>query len=223
MMNIEMFYALAFSTILLYIWFKMQVTNEQKLKKILDANIGYITRQQVDEQGIPSWFLTDFVRKNGLVKIDKGFYAQDDWLRDDFLVFQYKYPKFIFSFVSALFLHGLTDRLPESFEVTGPKNYRPFVPDGSVVIHTDTRGTYDLGVVDVKTSLGHVVHSYDREKTLCDIIRNSHKIDSEIYTKALRLYAKSKKKNVGNLIHYAQTMKIEKKVSEIMLVVLNED
>lgn len=54
-MNIEMFYALAFSTILLYIWFKMQVTNEQKLKKILDANIGYITRQQVDEQGL-SWF-----------------------------------------------------------------------------------------------------------------------------------------------------------------------
>ena len=75
----------------------MQVTNEQKLMKMLDANKGYITRRQVDERGIPSWFLTDLVRKAELVKIDKGFYARADWLRDDFLVFQYKYPRFVFS------------------------------------------------------------------------------------------------------------------------------
>jgi predicted transcriptional regulator of viral defense system len=201
----------------------MQVTNEQKLMKVLGANKGYITRRQVDERGIPSWFLTDLVRKAGLVKIDKGFYARADWFRDDFLVFQYKYPRFVFSHLSALFLHGLTDRLPESFEVTGPKNYRPFSPDGSVVIHTDSRASYDLGVVDVKTSLGHAVRCYDREKTLCDIIRISGKMDPEVYTKALRLYARSKKKDVGKLMDYARAMKIEKKVSEIMMVVLNED
>ena len=201
----------------------MQVTNEQKLMKMLDANKGYITRRQVDERGIPSWFLTDLVRKAELVKVDKGFYARADWLRDDFLVFQYKYPRFVFSHLSALFLHGLTDRLPESFEVTGPKNYRPFVPDGSVAIHTDSRASYDMGVVDVKTSLGHAVRCYDREKTLCDIIRISDKMDTEVYTKALRLYARSKKKDVGKLMGYARAMKIERKVSEIMMVVLNED
>ena len=201
----------------------MQVTNEQKLIEMLDANKGYITRRQVDEREIPSWFLTDLVRKAELVKVDKGFYARADWLRDDFLVFQYKYPRFIFSHLSALFLHGLTDRLPESFEVTGPKNYRPFVPDGSVAIHTDSRASYDLGVVDVMTSLGHAVRCYDREKTLCDIIRISGKMDPEVYIKALHLYAKSKNKDVGKLIDYARAMKIEKKVSETMMVLLNED
>ena len=200
----------------------MQVTNEQKLKKMLNANMGYITRKQVDQQQIPSWFLTDFARKNALVKIDKGIYALEDWLRDDFLVFQYKYPKFIFSYISALFLHGLTDRLPESFEVTGPKNYRPFAPNGSVSIHTDSRETYSLGITEVRTSLGHTVLCYDMERTICDLIRNSHKMDQEIFVKALRLYAKSKKKNIGNLLRYAQTMKIEKKVSNIMMVLLNE-
>ena len=104
----------------------MQETNEKKLEKMLNANSGYITRKQVDSHKIPSWFLTDFVRRQGLVKIDKGFYAQEQWIRDDYLVFQYKYPQFIFSHVSALFLHGLTDQLPDYFEVTGPKNYRPF-------------------------------------------------------------------------------------------------
>ena len=202
----------------------MQVTNEQKLKNMLRMNKGFITRKQVDSHKIPSWFLTDFVRRQGLVKIDKGFYAQEQWIRDDYFVFQYKYPKFIFSNVSALFLHGLTDRLPDYFEVTGPKNYRPFSPNPSVAIHTDSRDeTYRLGICKIKTSLGHLVECYDTERTLCDIIKNSRKIDAEIYGKALRLYAKSKDKNTRNLLHYAQILKIENKVAELMTVVLNED
>lgn len=202
----------------------MQVTNEQKLKNMLRMNKGFITRKQVDSHKIPSWFLTDFVRRQGLVKIDKGFYAQEQWIRDDYLVFQYKYPKFIFSHVSALFLHGLTDHLPDYFEVTGPKNYRPFSPNPSVAIHTDSRDeTYRLGICKIKTSLGHLVECYDTERTLCDIIKNSRKIDAEIYGKALRLYAKSKDKNTRNLLHYAQILKIENKVAELMTVVLNED
>lgn len=202
----------------------MQETNEKKLEKMLNANSGYITRKQVDNHKIPSWFLTDFVRKQGLVKIDKGFYAQEQWIRDDYLVFQYKYPKFIFSYVSALFLHRLTDRLPDYFEVTGPKNYRPFSPNPSVAIHTDSRDeTYKLGVHEIKTSLGHLVESYDMERTLCDIIKNSRKIDAEIYGKALRLYAKSKDKDIRKLLRYAKILKIENKVAELMTVVLNED
>ena len=202
----------------------MQETNEKKLEKMLNANSGYITRKQVDTHKIPSWFLTDFVRKQGLVKVDKGFYAQEQWIRDDYLVFQYKYPRFIFSHVSALFLHGLTDRLPDYFEVTGPKNYRPFSPNHSVAIHTDSRDeTYKLGICKIKTSLVHLVECYDTERTLCDIIKNSRKIDAEIYGKALRLYAKSKDKNTRNLLHYAQIWKIENKVAELMTVVLNED
>ena len=46
---------------------------------------------------------------------------------------------------------------------------------------------------------------------------------AEIYGKALRLYAKSKDKNTRNLLHYAQVLKIENKVAELMTVVLNED
>jgi len=106
----------------------------------------------------------------------------------------------------------------------GPKNYRPFSPNPSVAIHTDSHEkTYKLGICKIKTSLGHLVECYDMERTICDIIKNSQKIDAEIYGKALRLYAKSKDKNTRNLLHYAQILKIENKVAELMTVVLNED
>ena len=199
--------------------------NEHNLNELLDANNGYITRRQIDEANISSWFLTDFVRKRGLVKIDKGFYALPSWICDDFLVFQYKYPKFIFSYLSALYLNKLTDSLPSFFEVTGPKNYRPLTNFlGEVVVHTDSRNdVYELGISEVKTNLGYTVRSYDKERTICDIIRNSNKIDSEIYVKALHLYKKNPAKDINTLMQYARKMGIQKKVSDVLTVVLNED
>lgn len=185
-------------------------TNSSKLGDILNKNGGYITRRQVDQNGIQSWFLTDFVRKENLEKLAAGFYAKPDWITDDFLVFQYKYPKFIFSYESALYLLNLADSLPQTFEVTGPKNYRPFSPKENIaIIHTDyKKETYEFGIAEVETNLGNKVLAYNAEKTVCDLIRRSEKIDSEIYTKALYNYSKLKNKNPSRLIEYAKIMGI---------------
>lgn len=199
-------------------------TNVSKLGNILRINGGYITRRQVDQNGIQSWFLTDFVRKERLEKLAAGFYAKPDWIPDDFLVFQYKYPKFIFSYESALYLLNLADSLPQTFEVTGPKNYRPFSPKENIaVIHTDyKKEIYELGIAEVETNLGNKVLVYNAEKTICDLIRRSERIDSEIYTKALYNYSKMKCRNPSQLIEYAKIMGIQKKVYDTMMVVLNE-
>lgn len=201
-----------------------QETNVSKLNKLLSQNGGFITRTQVDQNNISSWFLTDFVRKNNLEKLAPGFYAKTDWIPDDFFIFQYQYPKFIFSYESALYLLNLTDTLPQSFEVTGPKNYRPFnTKNSAVIVHTDyKKETYELGITQIKTNLGNNVQVYNAEKTICDLIRHFQKIDSENYTKSLHNYAKLKDKNISRLIEYSKIMGIEKKVSEIMMVVLNE-
>ena len=201
-----------------------QETNVSKLNKLLSQNGGFITRTQVDQNNIPSWFLTDFVRKNNLEKLAPGFYAKTDWIPDDFFIFQYQYPKFIFSYESALYLLNLTDTLSQSIVVTGPKNYRPFnTKNSAVIVHTDyKKETYELGITQIKTNLGNNVQVYNAEKTICDLIRHSQKIDSENYTKSLHNYAKLKDKNISRLIEYSKIMGIEKKVSEIMMVVLNE-
>ena len=201
-----------------------QETNVSKLNKLLSQNGGFITRTQVDKNNISSWFLTDFVRKNNLEKLAPGFYAKTDWIPDDFFIFQYQYPKFIFSYESALYLLNLTDTLSQSIEVTGPKNYRPFnTKNSAVIVHTDyKKETYELGITQIKTNLGNNVQVYNAEKTICDLIRHSQKIDSENYTKSLHNYAKLKDKNISRLIEYSKIMGIEKKVSEIMMVVLNE-
>lgn len=212
-----------FNQFLLF-WLKMKETNYTRLETLFARNGGFITRKQVDAENIQSWFLTDFIRRKNLLKIDKGFYADEEWVRDDFFVFQYKYPRFVFSFTSALFLHGLADALPAMLEISGPKNYRPFSPDGSVIIHSiSNEEIYQLGQAKLKTNLGNEVLAYDVERTICDLVKNTNRVDSEIYTKAIHAFVKRKDRDVEKLMRYSRTMGIESKVSNLMMVLINED
>ena len=90
--------------------------------------------------------------------------------------------------------------------------------------HTDTVDeSYNLGITDIKTSLGNVVRAYDKEKTICDLIKHKDKIEFEVYVKALTRYARSKDKDINKLMRYAQIMKIENKVRDQMEVIINAD
>ena len=93
-----------------------------------------------------------------------------------------------------------------------------------VITHTDIIDkSYSLGIIDVQTNLGNSVKVYDKEKTICDLIKHKDKIDFEIYVKAMTRYAKSRDKNINKLMEYAQNMKIENKVRNQMEVILNAD
>lgn len=196
---------------------------EETINTIVEKNKGFVTRKEIDKNDIPSIYLTRYVKKHGFKQIVRGFYAKEEWIIDPYLVFQYTYPRFIYSFNSAIYLHGLGDILPNYLEVTGPFNYRPMskVRD-DVIAHTDTVDeSYNLGVVEVMNILGNTVRVYDKEKTICDIIKNKEKIEFEVYVKALNNYAKSKEKDINKLMEYARIMKIENKVRLQMEVILN--
>ena len=199
------------------------MTTFERIQKLVKKNNGYITGKEVAEDNIPSIYLSRYVKKYGLKQIARGFYALEDWMVDPYLVFQYTYPKFIYSYDSAIYLNGLGDALPNYFEVTGPFNYRPMskVQEG-VITHTDTVDeTYNLGVIKVKNSFGNEINIYDKEKTICDLIKHKDRIDFEVYAKALNQYAKAKDKNINKLMEYAHVMKIENKVRSQMEVILN--
>ena len=201
------------------------MTVEERIEAIVKNNNGYVTRKDIDKNDIPSVYLTRYVKKHNLKQIIRGFYAKPDWMVDPYLVFQYTYPQFIFSFNSAIYLHGLGDILPNYLEVTKPINYHPYTKRrDDVVVHTDTVSvSYNLGIIEITTSLGNIVRVYDKEKTICDIIKNKEKMEFEVYVKALNRYAKSKDKNINQLIEYARVMKIENKVRSQMEVLLNGD
>lgn len=201
------------------------MTYFEKILEIITNNGGYITGKDAKKAIIPTAVLSEYIKKHNLIKHCPGFYSTEQWMRDDYFIFQYQYPKLVYSFYSAAYLHRLGDYIPTYLEVTGPKNYRPFpLPKDGVILHTDTKEvTYYLGISEIETSFGNKVKVYDIEKTVCDFIKNREKIETESFVKCVTWYRKRRDKDVNKLIRYAIIMKIEDKVSNLMEVLLNED
>jgi predicted transcriptional regulator of viral defense system len=62
---------------------------------------------------------------------------------------------------------------------------------------------------------------YDRERTICDCFKYRSRLDNEIFNKALNAYANDTNKNLKNLSAYAKKLRVYKKVTELMEVLLN--
>ena len=68
---------------------------------------------------------------------------------------------------------------------------------------------------------GVMLSVYDRERTICDCFKYRSRLDNEIFNKALNAYANDTKKNLQNLSVYAKKLRVHKKVTELMEVLLN--
>ena len=199
-------------------------TNYETIEAIYTKNHGFITRKEIDEKHIPSWFLSDFVKKNRLIRIAPGFYASAEYTVDDYFILQMRYQKYIFSGMSALYLHHLTDKIPEDICITCPQGYHPSrkpLPHLKIV-SISNHLLYNLGISETKTMFGNKVRVYDRERTICDLIKYRDKYDGETFVKAMKIYVSSNS-NQRKLFRYAKEMRIEKAVFEIMELITNEN
>lgn len=192
-----------------------------KILKIVKKNNGYVTTKEVVKNGINKTFLTNLVRNGTLVRISRGYYGLPNYIEDEYYKIASKSRNARFSMATALYLHNLSDRTPLVYNITLPFGYSGVLQkEKNVILNFVKRELLDLGVIEITSPFGMKIKVYDIERTICDIIKNKNKMDAEIFSKALKDYAKSKNKNLSKLTKYANAMNIEKKVSEYMEVLL---
>ncbi|MBQ9708941.1 MAG: type IV toxin-antitoxin system AbiEi family antitoxin domain-containing protein [Firmicutes bacterium] len=186
---------------------------------VKDGN-GYLLTSTVVEHFISKHTLADYVRKNGLQKVAHGVYMSEDTWLDELYVLYLRNRKIIFSYETALYLHGLSDREPFYTTVTVPKGYNAeHLKAKGIHVSYIKDEWYEVGLSKVQTNMGNTVPVYDRERTICDIIRNKKDIEIQTYQTAIKEYM-SGKKNLPNLMNYARLFNIEKDVrtyTEVML------
>ena len=197
------------------------MSKQDILDKLVEDGNGYLQTATVLESGVSKQTLAKYVQSHGMKRIAQGVYAAEDAWPDDYYLLSLRNRRIVFSHESALYLHDLTDREPPVTTVTVPTGYNAshIVKQGVKVIHIKPRW-YDMGITTVKTGSGHTVPVYDRERTLCDIIRSKKEIEIQTFQTAMREYMGGKGKNLGNLMRYAKELGIEDEVrtyTEVML------
>ena len=174
---------------------------------------GYLTTKEVTDNNIPKIYLTKLIEENKIERVSRGIYIKKDELVDEFIILQSKSHNVIYSNTTALYLHGLSDRIPIKYDITINNGYKGSLQKASNVnLFYIKKELLNLGVMDYKLDSGNIIKVYDLDKTICDIIKNKKRIDAEIYNKAIREYFYSKKKNTLKLYDYAKKMNIYNKV-----------
>ena len=183
-------------------------------KRILNLfKNGYLFVKDVNNNNIPRLYLTKLIKDNKIERISRGIYIKKDTIVDDFVILQSKSKNAIYSNMTALYLYGLSNRIPIKYDITINTGYNGSLQDNNKVnLYYTKKELLYLGVIDYKLNSGNVIKVYDLDKTICDIIKNKKRIDIELYNKAIREYFYSKNKNTLKLYEYAKKMNIYNKV-----------
>ena len=163
----------------------------KKIQNKAAENDGIIRTCDVEEMGISRGYLKNLVDNGSLVREAKGIYTISKESPDEYYMIQNRSAKLFFSYGTALFLLGMSDRVPSIIDVTVPQGYnvsRLKKSFPTLRFHYVQPDVLLEGVTTVTTPQGYQVRIYDEERCICDLIKDKRKIDKQLFTQAVKEY-----------------------------------
>ena len=164
------------------------------LESLIEKDNGYLITSKAVESGVSKPSVSKYVREHDMEKVAHGIYILDNVWPDELFVLQQRNKNIIYSGETALYLHGLIDR------------------EYSHICFT----VLDMGICEIPSSSGNLVKVYDKERCICDLIKDRKKYEIQLYQTAIKEYMSSKEKNLSRLIEYAVKLGVR---DEVMMYV----
>ncbi len=191
----------------------------QTAKQIFDAHNGIMKSKEIIENKIYNRFLNKLIDEGYVEKIKFGYYQwQDERAFSEATVIARLFPDAVICMESALQYYGYTDRTPSAwclavdkhstkarFNIDYPSVKPHYIPDEQM-----TLGVELVNIEDTELKI------FNRERVICDCLRQENKMDVEVFNKAIQAYIKDPKKNVPRLMEYAKILRTENKVRKMI-------
>ena len=192
----------------------------EQIKALAENGDGIIRTAQVEAAGISRPMLKKYMDAGQLERVRKGLYTLRDGLADEYSLLQTQCSKAVYSYGTALFLWGMSDRTPHLIDITVPHgtNLSRLRRDNpGLRCHYVQREFYELGIAETVSPQGGSVRLYDKERCICDLIRDKDQMELQLFTQAIKDYFKGKT-NPRKLLKYGKLFGIEDKIRIYMEV-----
>ena len=189
--------------------------NKDKIIQMAKEHDGFIRTSQIKRENIRSEVIKMMVNEGKLEKVAHGLYSLPNTFVDEFYLLQQKCSKGIFSYGTALYFLGLSNRAPNLIHITVYSGYNVghiTKTNKKIKFHYVKPVILELGKIKVQSPQGKPIYIYNAERTLCDIIKDKKYMDMQLFSDAIKLYFDWKEKNVRQLFKYARILGIEDKV-----------
>jgi predicted transcriptional regulator of viral defense system len=191
------------------------------INTMLKKNNGFVTAAQVTAAGIQRRVLGELVAAKCIYRAARGIYALPEAWEDEMFFLQYNFSKGVFSYGTALYLHGMSDRTPLVYTLTFPQGYNATgLKKHNAKAKYVMPDIYEMGITEKSSPNGNALRVYDVERTLCDIVKGNNTCDIQLVNQAMKAYAESKSKDMAKLVSYAERLRVKSKVLRYMEVLL---
>ena len=193
-------------------------------KQVIMEKCGIAKAADFVAAGIPAVDIVNLCNTGFLKRIRHGYYqlADRDTPSEEQLL-STLIPKAIICVESALFHYGYSDFAPRKWSIAVPRSMsRTKLDIDALALQTYyvQPEIYELGKTTADFN-GIILSIYDRERTICDCFKYRSRLDNEIFNKALNAYVNDPQKDLKTLSGYAKKLRVHKKVTELMEVLLN--
>ena len=184
------------------------------LKKEFQRCGGILKTVELKDLGLSSRQIKRLLNEGIITKTKRGFYELTDYVIREEVIIARLFPREVIFLESALFHYDYTDRIPPAWQIAVDRyskttQYRIDYP--LIEPYYLEPKFLDIGV-DIIEIDGIEIKIYNRDRTICDVLRYEKKLEKEVFYNAIGRYIEDSKKNIRKLFEYAEIFNIKNKV-----------
>lgn len=191
------------------------MASNRKIKQIFTNKNGVVRTNEIVAEGFHNRDIDVLINENKIIRLKRGVYQ---WIAEgepeEAEVLYQLFPEAVICMDSALYYHGYTDRTLDRWHIAVDRDSNkskfkigyPFIKVYFVKREYLKTGV-ESGDID-----GISLKIFNKERTICDVIRYANKLDKELVNKAIQAYLKDPEKNISRLIDYAKKLRAYNKL-----------
>lgn len=184
------------------------------LKKEFQRYGGILKTVELKDLGLSSRQIKRLLNEGIITKTKRGFYELTDYVIREEVIIARLFPRAVIFLESALFHYDYTDRIPPAWQIAVDRYSKTtqYKIDYPLIEPYYLEPKFlDIGV-DIIEIDGIEIKIYNRDRTICDILRYEKKLEKEVFYNAIGRYIEDSKKNIRKLFEYAEIFNIKNKV-----------
>lgn len=191
----------------------------KKFKKVFESSDGIIKTSDFIEAGYHHKYLKELGDKGIIRKIKRGYYIwQDNEFISDMVIIRKLFPDAVIYLNSAAYIYGYIDRTPNEWHLVVARESARFrfnIAYPKLKAYYINKKYMSIGLTKIIYE-NHKINIFDKDRTICDVLRYSNKIDREIVNQTIKSYIKDPEKNISNLMIYAESLRVKNKVKTML-------
>lgn len=192
---------------------------DKELEEMFEIRGGILKTSELLRCGYYYRKIQQLISDGEIEQIRRGYYQRiDDNSYSEIAIIAELFPDAVLCMESALDYYGYTERTPFAWNLAVPdsSSRRRFRIAWPVVKpHFISQSKFPVGITDAAIE-GRKIKIYDRERTICDCLTHRNKMNAEVFNSAIRGYLADPKRNEARLGKYAVTLRVQRKVQEVL-------